>query len=91
MPAPAMNWPSGMSRVDRTAVPPAITLPSDPTTTPCGLIRYREPVAVSPPSICDAWPPVTRFSVAPEPLLIVTAPPAPMEKFFQSMTPRAPS
>ena len=37
----------------------------------------------------DRSPPVTRFSVAPDPLLNWTEPPWPMEKLFQSMMPRA--
>ena len=42
------------------------------------------------PEMFDAAPPVTRFSVAPVPLLIWTVPPLPIEKPFQSMIARDP-
>ena len=86
---PAMKAALAMSREDRPIAPPARRRPSGPTTTPWGLTRYTEPVAESPPLRIDIWPPVTRFRVAPWPFRIVTAPPCPMEKDRQSMTPRA--
>ncbi len=42
-------------------------------------------MAVSEPSSCEGTLPVTRFSVAPEPLLKLTAPPLPIENVFQLM------
>lgn len=75
------------STVDATKRPPVVTMPDGPTTMPCGLITYRPPMAPSRPVMADGEPPVTRFSVAPEPLSNVTLLFWPTEKLFQLITP----
>ena len=46
------------------------------------------PLAVRLPTIDEGEPPVTRLSVAPDPLSIATLFPLPISKRFQSTTPR---
>ena len=83
---PFRNAASGRSRVEAVKDPPVRTFPVGPTATPAGLTRYTDPVAVREPSMRDGMLPVTRFSVAPPPLLMATLFPLPMEKLSQLMT-----
>ena len=86
----AMKAFASAGRVLATKPPPVMTLPPGATITPCGLTRYTLPVAPIEPAIVDDAFPVTMFNVAPAPLLNWTLLPAPTEKLFQFITPRAP-
>ncbi|MFW7270332.1 hypothetical protein ACMAUO_20645 [Gluconacetobacter sp. Hr-1-5] len=66
---PDMNCSLLVSRVEAVKDPSTTTRPPGATTTPFGLIRKTDPVAFTLPAISDICPPVTRLSVAPEPLL----------------------
>src|SRR6185437_5755248 len=69
--------------------PSLLTLRAISTTSPDVEVMVREfcTLAVDWPEK-DRLPPVTRFKVAPDPLLICTLPPAPIEKLCHSMTAR---
>ncbi|MEJ1968547.1 MAG: hypothetical protein WDN03_07955 [Rhizomicrobium sp.] len=88
---PAAKASSARSRVEAMKLPPVTTLPPAPITTPFGLMTNTEPVALNRPSICDGLAPVTRFSVAPPPLLKKTELAAAIENAFQSMMARPPA
>jgi hypothetical protein len=70
-------------KVEAMKSPPVITEPVEVITMPLGLMRYSEPEDLSRPAMEDMEEPVTRFKVAPVPLLKNTEPPCPMEKPFQ--------
>ncbi|MNT56477.1 hypothetical protein D3C72_1937790 [compost metagenome] len=60
---PAMKSASLRPRVDATNPPAALMRPVGATLMPCGLTRNTAPLAFKLPASCEAWGPVTIFSI----------------------------